>query len=58
MTNLESYITLREVSHMLRVSPQTARMYVKDKGMPYHSIGGKGDCRFLQSEVNQWFKEQ
>ena len=54
----ESYITLKEVSDMLKVSPQTARMYIKDKGMPHHRIGGRGDFRFLQSEVNQWFKEQ
>tara|TARA_R110000787_G_scaffold40290_2_gene100336 strand:- start:2654 stop:2830 length:177 start_codon:yes stop_codon:yes gene_type:complete len=58
MTNLESYITLREVSHMLRVSPQTARMYMKDKDMPYHRIGGKGSFRFLESEVYQWIKKQ
>ena len=54
----ESYMTLKEVSDMLKVSTQTARMYVKHKAMPYHRIGGKGDFRFLQSEVNQWFKEQ
>jgi excisionase family DNA binding protein len=53
---MESYLTIREVAVILKLSVQTVRRYVMKKEIPCHKIYRA--VRFKPSEIQTWVENR
>lgn len=53
---MEPYLTVKEVSVLVRLSVQTIRRYTMNKGIPFHKINRA--VRFKKSEIQLWVEKR
>jgi excisionase family DNA binding protein len=53
---MESYLTIREVAEILKLSVQTVRRYVMKGEIPHHKIFRA--VRFKPSEIQSWVEDR
>lgn len=53
---LETYLTVKEVAVLLKLSVQTIRRYTMNKEIPFHKVSRA--VRYKKSEIEQWFEKR
>ena len=53
---METYLTVKEVAEMVRLTVQTIRRYTMRKKIPFHKINRA--VRFKKSEIEMWVEKR
>ena len=52
----EIYMTVKEVSELLRISPATVYRLIESRKMPYLKVGGQ--IRFRKLSIDAWARQR
>ena len=53
---METYLTVKEVAEIVRLSVQTIRRYTMNKEIPFHKINRA--VRYKKSEIEEWVEKR
>ena len=53
---MDTYLTVREVAELVKLSVQTIRRYTMNKEIPFHKINRM--VRYKKNEIEQWVEQR
>jgi excisionase family DNA binding protein len=54
---VDTYLTVKEVAELVKLSVQTIRRYTMNKEIPFHKIHDRA-VRFRKSEIEEWVEKR
>ena len=54
---MDTYLTVKEVAELVKLSVQTIRRYTMNKEIPFHKIHDRA-VRFRKSEIVEWVEKR